>query len=111
MVAMATGHRFSRNLPFNASKGCVKWSKGINYSWETLDFAGLQKNQDIWSQETRFFSFLASCCNHILKLVTLFKKKRQPDASPVQISKLVAVADVSSSKQKQISPNIREKLV
>ena len=43
MVAMATGHRFSRNPPFNASKGCVKWSKGINYSWETLDFAGLQK--------------------------------------------------------------------
>ena len=33
----------SRNPPFNASKGCVKWSKGTNYSWETLDFAGLQK--------------------------------------------------------------------
>ena len=110
MVAMTTGHRFSRDPPFNASKGCVKWSKGINYSWETLDFAGLQKNQEIRSQKTRFFSFLASCCNHVLKLVTLFKK-RQPDASPVQFSKLVAVADVSSSKQKQISPNIREKLV
>ena len=110
MVVMATGHRFSRNPPFNASTGCVKWSKGINYSWETLDVAGLQKNQEIRSQKTKFFSFLASRCNHVLKLVTLFKK-RQPDASPVQFSKLVAVADVSSSKQKQILPNIREKLV
>ena len=36
------GTSFSRNPPFNASKGCIKWSKGINYSWETLDFAGLQ---------------------------------------------------------------------
>ena len=76
MVAMATGHRFSRNPPFNAWKGCVKWSKGINYSWETLDFAGLQKNQEIRSQKTRFFSFLASRCNHVLTLVTLFKKKK-----------------------------------
>ena len=58
MVAMATGHRFSRNPPFNASKGCVKWSKGINYSWETLDFAGLQKNQEIRSQKTSFLAFL-----------------------------------------------------
>ena len=55
VVAMATGHRFSRNPPFNASKGCVKWSKGINYSWETLDFARLQKNREIRSQKTRFF--------------------------------------------------------
>ena len=69
-----------------------------------------KNNQEIRSQKTRFFSFLVSRCNHVLKLVTLFKK-RQPDASPVQFSKLVAVADVSSSKQKQISPNIREKLV
>ena len=75
MVAMATGHRFSRNPPFNASKGCVKWSKGINYSWETLDFAGLQKNREIRCQKTRFFSFLASRCNHVLKLATLFEKK------------------------------------
>ena len=104
MVAMATGHRFSRNPPFNASKGCVKWSKGINYSWETLDFAGLQKKSGNSLSEDQIFSFLASRCNHVLKLVTLFKK-RQPDASPVQFSKLVAVADVSSSKQKQISPN------
>ena len=32
MVAMATGQRFSINPPFNASKGSVKWSKGINCS-------------------------------------------------------------------------------
>ena len=73
MVAMATGHRFARNPPFNASKGCVKWSKGITYSWETLDFAGLQKNREIRDQKTRIFSFLASRCNHVLKLVTLLK--------------------------------------
>ena len=72
-----------------------------------LRVAGLQKkNREIRSQKTRFFSFLASRCNHVLKLVTLVKKN-QLDASPVQFSKLVAVADVASSKQIQISPNIR----
>ena len=55
MVAMATGHRFSRNPPFNASKGCVKWSKGINYSWETLDFAGLQKKSGNSLSEDQVF--------------------------------------------------------
>ena len=74
MVAMATGHRFQKNPPFNASKGCVKWSEGINYSWETLDFAGLQKNQEIRSQKTRFFSYLASRCNHVLKLCNPLQK-------------------------------------
>ena len=55
MVAMATGHRFSRNPPFNASKGCVKWSKWINYSWETLDFAGLQKKSGNSLSEDQVF--------------------------------------------------------
>ena len=37
------GHCFSRNPPFNASIGCLNWSKVIKYSGETLDLAGLQR--------------------------------------------------------------------
>ena len=73
----------------------------MEYSWEALDFARWQKiSGNSLSQDQVFWLSCKPLQSRIETSDPL--PKRQPDASPVQFSKLVAVTEIASSKQKQI---------